>query len=77
MRSPWARDDEEYIVDDEHIIQLACYATGAYDKETWYSGEVPDDVWAVVASGSGARVGELIEAGATWGEALDTTAEQA
>lgn len=47
MRPPWARDEEEYIVDDERVIRLACEATGVYDKPYWYSGEVPDHVWAM------------------------------
>lgn len=47
MRPPWAQDEGEYIVDDERVIRLACEATGVYDKPYWYSGEVPDHVWAM------------------------------
>lgn len=69
--SPQWRDDDEEIVDDPEVVQLACWASGVYDKETWYSGQVDDDVWEVVHQGRFADVEIRIEAGASWKEAVD------
>lgn len=66
----WLRDDEDYIVDNEPVIQLACWATGVYDKEVWYSGEVPDDVWEIDAASLTDTVTRLIEQGFSWKAAL-------
>jgi hypothetical protein len=66
----WLRDDEDFIVDNEAVIRLACWATGVYDKEYWYSGEIPDDVWSIDNAGLTDEVTELIEQGATWKEAF-------
>lgn len=65
----WLRDDEDYIVDNEAVIQLACWATGVYDKAYWYSGEVPDDVWAIDSADLVEEVTALIEQGASWQDA--------
>ena len=69
--SPQWRDEDEEIVDDPEVIQLACWASGVYDQETWYSGQVDDEVWEVVRQGRFADVEIRIEAGASWQEAVD------
>lgn len=43
--SPLWREDDATIVDDPLVIDLACQATGVYDKADWYSDEIPDHVW--------------------------------
>jgi len=70
MFSTQWRDEDETIVDDETVVKLACWASQVYDKETWYSGEVSDDVWEVVNAGHIEEVTASIEAGASWKEAL-------
>lgn len=67
----WLRDDEDYIVDNEAVIQLACWATGVYDKPYWYSGDIPEDVWDIDSAGLTDEVTELIERGASWKDAFD------
>jgi hypothetical protein len=71
MYSPQWRDDDETIVDDEDVIRLACWASGVYDQDQWYTGQVPDDVWDVVNAGRTEEVTAAIEAGASWTEALN------
>lgn len=65
----WCDEDEE-IVDDPAVIQLACWESGVYDKETWRTGEVSDDVWDVVHKDRVQEVTARIEAGASWEEAV-------
>lgn len=70
MVSAQYRDEDEEIVDDDTVVQLACWASQIYDKPTWYSGDISDDVWEVVNEGRAEEVTALIEAGASWSEAL-------
>lgn len=71
MYSPQWRDDDESIVDDPDVIKLACWATGVYDQDEWWTGQVPDDVWDVVNADRVKEVTDRIEAGASWKAALD------
>lgn len=67
----WLREPEDYIVDNEAVVQLACWATGVYDKEYWYSGDIPDEVWVIEEAGLVGYVTTLIEQqGLSWKEAL-------
>lgn len=70
MFSAQWRDDDDYLVDDPTVMQLACWATGVYDQDAWYASQVPDDVWDLVASGEAEAVTARIEAGASWTEAV-------
>lgn len=70
----WTRDDDEFIVDDPVIIKLAAWATGVYDKEYWYSGDIPFEVWGAVENDMVDQIVEHIDAGATWSQALTATA---
>jgi hypothetical protein len=72
----WLRDEEDYLVDDAAVVQLACWATGAVDKEQWYSGEVPDEVWDIEQAGLVERVTDLIEKGTSWKTALALVQDQ-
>lgn len=71
MFSAQWRDEDETIVEDEEVIQLAAWASGIYDDRTWYTGDVSDDVWDVINQGAAADVTARIEAGASWSEALN------
>jgi len=70
MYSPQWRDEDETIVEDADVVRLACWATGVYDQDEWWTGQVPDDVWDVVNSGRVDEVTASIEAGASWKEAV-------
>jgi len=70
MFSTQWRDEDEEIVDDEAVIQLACWASGVYDKQIWYSGDVSDDVWELIEVDLTDAVTARIEAGASWNEAV-------
>lgn len=68
---PWLRDEADYIVDDKRAIELACQATGVYDKEYWYSGEVPDEVWTIIDAELDDEIAERLASGASWKAAVD------
>ena len=70
MFSTQWRDEDEEIIDNEAVIQLACWASGVYDKQTWYSGDVNDDVWELIEMDLAEAVTARIEAGASWNEAV-------
>lgn len=67
----WLREDNDYLVDRPEIIQLACWALSVYDKEEWYSGEVPEDVWDIDAADLVEEVTALIEGGLSWKDAFE------
>lgn len=71
MLPSWLREDNDYLVDRPEIIQLACWALGVYDKEEWYSGEIPDDVWDLDNADLVEEVTALIENGASWKDAFE------
>lgn len=74
MSARW-RDADETMVADERIIELASLVTGE-DRDIWYTGDVPEDVWAAVAADLDAErdlLQDLIDdlnAGASWTSAL-------
>ena len=70
MFSTQWRDEDEEIIDNEAVIQLACWASGVYDKQTWYSGDVNDDVWELIEMELADAVTARIEAGTSWNEAV-------
>lgn len=77
MFSPQWREDDAEIVEDEQVVQLACWAIGVYDKPYWHSDQIPDDVWELVDVDLAETVTEHIESGASWNEAVETAWRQA